>query len=122
MAREKLRLVSFHQEDSFLHLERSDEARAIKILEELPNYPQWTPISKLARAIKESTLSTTSTAIRLWGTMRAEMDDETGKPQILIHAPLILLRKEKYNPRNNQHKTKFLCPAIYFKKPQHFQN
>lgn len=120
MEREKLRLISFHQEDSYLHLEPSDEKRALKILEALPNYPQWTPISTLARKIKQSTLSTTSTAIRLWGTMRAEKDDRSGKPQILIHAPLILLRKEKYNPRNNQQKNKFLRPTIYFKNPQQF--
>ncbi|RLI96327.1 MAG: hypothetical protein DRO96_03370 [Candidatus Aenigmatarchaeota archaeon] len=60
---------------------------------------------------------TTRTAIRLWGTKRAEKDDTSGKPQILIRAPIILIRKEKYNPRNNQHKTKYLCPTIYFRKP-----
>ncbi|MEI8348725.1 MAG: hypothetical protein WCI77_01090 [Candidatus Omnitrophota bacterium] len=120
MEREKLRLISFHQEVSYLHLEASEEKRAIKMLEELPNYPQWTPISKLARKIKHSTLSTTSTAVRLWGTMRAEMDDEAGKPQIIAHAPIILLLKEKYNHRNNQQRTKYLSPTIFFKKPQHF--
>ncbi len=115
MAREKLRLVSFHNEESFFHLERSEEARAIKIIKALPKYVQWTPISRLAKDIRQSTLSTTSTAIRLWGAKKAEKDDKDGKPQILIRAPIILLRKEKYNHRNNQQGTKYLCPTIYFK-------
>jgi len=117
MAREKLKLVSFHTNESYIHLEPSEERRAIKIIKALPKYHQWTPISRLAKDIKESTLSTTSTAIRLWGAKQAEKDDNVGKPQILIRAPIILLRKEKYNHRNNQHKTKYLCSTIYFKAP-----
>lgn len=118
MARLKLRLVGFHGEESFIHLEPSEEARAMLMLDVLPKFPQWTPISRLAKEIGHSTLMTTTTAIRLWAASRAEKDDGNGgKPLIVAKAPIILLRKEKYNPRNNKHKTKFLCPTIFFKNP-----
>ena len=117
MAKQKLRLVSFHDEESYIHLERSEEARAMKILEALPKFSQWTPISRLAKSIKQSTLSTTTTAIRLWGTKRAEKDGANGKTRTLAEAPIILIRKQKYNHRNNQQRTKYLCPTIFFKAP-----
>jgi len=117
MGKEKLRLISFHTEESYIHLEPSEENRAIKIIEALPKYTQWTPISMLAKEIKQSTLMTTRTAIRLWGTRKAEKNNTSGKPQTIATHPIILIRKEKYNHRNNQQKTRYLCSTIYFKNP-----
>ena len=116
----KLRLVRFVDSEgkptSYFHLEKSEEQRARDILKALPNFQEWTPISRLAKEIGSSTLITTWTALKLWAAKYADIE-MYGKNVIIAQEPLILIRKEKHNTRKNATKQKYLRPPIYIKHP-----
>jgi len=118
MVKAKLRLVSLLDENSYLHVEPSEEARIRKILKCLPLFPEWTPISRLAKEIKASTIVTTNTACRLWASRRAEKITN-GQTEVLATAPIILLHKEQFSPQRNR-KARYLRPAIYFRGGQSY--
>ena len=116
MVKSKLRLVALVGDDSYFYLEKSEDERARKILKALPHYQKWTPVSVLAKEINESTLLTTNTAFKLLGSKYADCEI-FGKKEIIAKAPLIKIKKEKYNTRNNSRKQKFLRAPIYIKFP-----
>jgi len=116
MVKSKLRLVALVGDDSYFYLERSEDERARKILKALPRYRKWTPVSVLAKEINESTLLTTNTAFKLIGSKFADYEI-CGKREIIANSPLIKIKKEKYNTRNNSRKQKFLRAPIYIKFP-----
>jgi len=118
MGKARLRLVALVNDDSYFYLEKSEDKRARKILKALPRYHEWTPISVLAKEIHESTLLTTNTAFKLLGSKVADCEIY-GNREILAKAPLINIKKEKHNSRNNSLKTKYLRSPIQIRYP-HF--
>jgi len=118
MGKSRLRLVSLVDDDSYFYLEKSEDRRARKILKALPKYKKWTPLSVLAKEIHESTLLTTNTAFKLLASQVADYE-VYGKKQILAKAPMINIKKEKHNARNNSLKTKYLRSPIQIRFP-HF--
>jgi hypothetical protein len=116
MGKTRLRLVALVGNDSYFYLEKSEDERARKILNVLPRYRNWTPVSVLAKEINESTLLTTNTAFKLLASKYAECEI-CGKREIVAKAPLINIKKEKHNSRNNSRKQKFLRAPIYIRFP-----
>lgn len=118
MADAKLRIV-YHVEAgkpvSYFYLEKSEALRAIEILKMLPNISGWTPLSDIAERLKVSVLSVQSTILKLSGALYVDILNN-GELQTLAERPVLLVRKEKYNTRNNLKKYKYLRPAVYVKR------
>jgi hypothetical protein len=118
MAAPKLRIV-YHEESgkavSYFHLERGEALRAVAILKMLANVKDWVPVSKVARRVKANAISTQSTILKMSG---AEYIDilNNGERQLIAERPVLLVRKEKYNTRNNLKRYKYLRPTTYVKR------
>jgi hypothetical protein len=118
MSAPKLRIV-YHEESgkavSYFHLERGEALRAVAILKMLANVKDWVPVSKVARRVKANAISTQSTILKMSG---AEYIDilTNGERQLIAERPVLLVRKEKYNTRNNLKRYKYLRPTTYVKR------
>jgi len=111
-----LRLLFWLEEDNYWVLEKSEEERVRKILEVLPKFAKWTPISALARAINDSTLSTTYTAIKLLAAKEI-MQEKDYQIETIATAPIINLQKGEHNKKRSITKTNYLRAPIYIKHP-----
>ncbi|MCK5707448.1 MAG: hypothetical protein KAI43_07320 [Candidatus Aureabacteria bacterium] len=117
MAAPKLRLVFYEDKKevkSYFYLERNEGLRVIELLKILPELKQWTPLSKTAEKLNVSPLVLQWTILKLAGAKHIDIKVDD-KRKIIAKAPIILIRKEKYNTRNNLSRYKFLRPTIYIR-------
>lgn len=112
----KLKLILWVGDDDIVFLENSEAARVLKILDVLPQFNEWTPISDLAKKIKDSTLSTTNTVFRMVASRQIESDNY-GQIEVIAQAPIINIKKGDYNRKRNVTKQNFRRPPFYFKNP-----
>ena len=111
----KIRLV--YKEDkqgkaiSYFHVERSEAHRIAQILKILPELKGWTPLQKIASRINADRISTESTIFKLLNVSKVDVKI-FGHIKVLAKHPLIDIRKDEFNPRNNQSNTRFLRPRI----------
>ena len=118
MATPKLRIV-YHEENgkplSYFYLEKSEALRTIAILKLLPSLTEWTPLSFLAQKINASVISTQSTIIKMSGAQYIDIINNASQ-EIVAKRPILLVRKDHYNSRNNLKRYKYLRPTIYVKQ------
>lgn len=118
MAAPKIRIV-YHEEagkpTSYFYLERSEAIRAVAILKLLPSLAKWTPVSNIARHVKASVLSTQSTILKMSGALYIDILNNA-TIQTIAERPVILVRKEQYNTRNNLKRYKYLRPTVYVRQ------
>ena len=112
----KLRLVFYQNQAgevlSYFHLEKTEAARVIKILKILPELKDWTPISTISKMI-DSKLPATLWAIqKLAGALRIDLKLPDGKRKTIASWPVLLVRKEQHNTRNNFRKQKYLRACV----------
>jgi len=118
---EKYRIV--FEEDSkgkavsYFHVERSEAHRIAQILTILPKLKQWTPLHKICAQIESKRLSTESTLLKMAGAKRIDFL-RYGHRQIVARSPILSIRKELYNQRNNKNNIRFLRPMINVKSAQ----
>lgn len=115
----KLRLIFYENKKqviSYFHLEKTESARVIQILKLLQTkeLKKWTPISTISAKIDSKVPATLWTVQKLAGAKRIDvkMDD---KRVTIAKSPVLLLRKEQHNTRNNLRKQKYLKPTVYVK-------
>lgn len=111
----RMRLVFWLEGENEWVLERSEEVRVNKILEVLPKYTDWTPIWQLAKEIGETPSTTSNTAMKILAAKYIQKEDN----QITTThtAPIINLRKGRYNKKRNPTKIHYLRAPIYIKCP-----
>ncbi len=115
----KLRLIFYENKKqvlSYFHIEKTESARVIKILKLLQTseLKKWTPISAISEKIDSKIPATLWTVQKLAGAKRIDvkMND---KRVTIAKSPVLLLRKEQHNTRNNLRKQKYLKPTVYVK-------
>lgn len=115
MEREKLKIIYAEKDGkptSYQYLERSESERIKKILEIIPNLKSWTQPQIISNHIGEKRIATTQAIYKLAGAKKLIIDG-----RIIAEHPIILLRKERYNPKNNLQEKKYLRPPIHIKCP-----
>jgi hypothetical protein len=113
----KLRIV-YHSDEfgdpaSYFHLEKSEGLRVIAILKLLPQLTEWTPAPEIAKRIKAKLPATLQTLSKLAGAEYIDIELPTSKRKVLAKRPILLLMKEKYNPRNEQTGKKYLRAGVW---------
>ena len=114
----KLRLVfqtNKGKATSYMHLEKSEALRTIKILKILPTLKTWTPASKIARQINAKLPATLWTIQKLAGTKTIDIKENNTRKTIAKN-PILHIKKEQHNNRNNLRKTKYLRATVYLKQ------
>lgn len=116
MERPKLRIVYFENGGikSYVHLEKSEGLRVIKILKLIPELTAWTPAGTISKMIKENLAATLWTLQKLAGAKKIDLKNK-GTTETIAERPVLLLKKDQYNTNNNLKKTKYLRPTIYVK-------
>ncbi|MEW6533985.1 MAG: hypothetical protein AB1454_00015 [Candidatus Auribacterota bacterium] len=119
MGTAKLRIVFHSDKDgnalSYFYLEKTEGLRVIAILKILPKLKDWTPISKIAEMIDSKLPATLWTVQKLAGAERVDIKLDDGKVKVLAHKPILLVRKRKFNTRNNLKRQKYLRATVYVK-------
>lgn len=113
----KLRLVYFENENgvqSYFHLERTEALRVIEILKLLPEFKEWTPVSTISKMINSKTPAVLWTVQKLAGALRIDLK-HLGERKTIARRPVLFVRKEQHNTRNNLRKQKYLRPTVYVK-------
>ena len=114
----KLRLVFYEDEkgiQSYFHLEKTERLRVIAILKILPELKNWTPVSEIAERIKAKIPATLWTIQKLAGALWIDLKID-GKRKVIAKRPILLVRKEQHNTRNNLRKQKYLRASVYMKR------
>jgi hypothetical protein len=116
----KLRVV-YHSDEfgeplSYFHLERSEGLRVIAILKLLPQLTDWIPAPEIAKRIKAKLPATLQTLAKLAGAEYIDVELPSGKRKVLAKRPIILLRKEKYNPKTQEPGKKYLRAGVWVRK------
>jgi hypothetical protein len=117
MGAPKLRLVFYKDKDgikSYFHLERTESLRVIEILKILPELKEWTPISTIAKMINSRVPATLWAVQKLAGALQLDLKYPDGR-KIIAERPILYIRKEQHNTRNNLKKYKYLRPTVYVK-------
>jgi len=117
MGTPKLRIVFYEDNEkalSYFHLEITESLRVLEILKILPNLKEWTPISAISKMINSKTPSTLWAVQKLAGALRIDIKLK-GEYKIISKRPILLIRKEQYNQRNNLKKYKYLRPTVCIK-------
>ena len=115
MGAPKLRLVFYKDKDgikSYFHLERTESLRVIEILKILPELKEWTPISTIAKMINSRVPATLWAVQKLAGALQIDLKYHDGR-KIIAERPILYVRKEQHNTRNNLKKYKYLRPTVY---------
>lgn len=118
MGTPKLRIVFYEDNEkalSYFHLEKTESLRVLEILKILPNLKEWTPVSAISKMINSKTPSTLWAVQKLAGALRIDIKLQD-RVKTLAKKPILLIRKEQYNHRNNLKKFKYLRPTVYIKK------
>ena len=114
----KLRIVYYEKNGtalSYFYLEKSEALRAIAILKMLPNLQDWIPVSFVASKVKSSVLSAQSTILKLSGALYVDIINN-GKLEKIAKRPVLLVKKEKHNTRNNMSRYKYLRAVTCLKR------
>ena len=104
MATNKLKIIYMEEDGkplSYQYLEKSEALRIKKLLKIIPSLKTWMPIQRIAKHIRGKRISTTQAVFKLAGAKKIMLDDKT-----IAEAPIILIRKESYNHRNNPQRKK----------------
>ena len=119
MGTPKLRVVFYSDKEgkalSYFHLEKTEGLRVISILKVLSKMKEWTPISKIAGLIDSKLPATLWTVQKLAGAERIDLKLPDGKIKVIAKRPVLLVRKRKFNTRNNLIKQKYLRATVYVK-------
>lgn len=116
MAKEKLKIIYAEKDGkplSYLFPEKSEVIRIKKLLRIIPELKEWTSIQRIIKKIGGKRISTTHTIYKLAGAKKLTCDEKT-----IAKHPILQIRKESYNQRNNLTKTKYLRSPILIKTPQ----
>ena len=120
MGTPKLRMVFYEDEEgnalSYLHLEKSEAIRVIAILKILPNLKNWTPTSKIAEMIGAKVPAVLWTIQKLAGAFYIDLKLPDGERKTIAKRPVLLVRKEQHNSRNNLRKQKYLRASVCVKR------
>ena len=114
----KLRIIYYEKDGSVLSyffLEKTEALRVIAILKLLPTFTEWTPLSLISKKINASLLSTQSTILKLSGAQSIDIINN-GERQVVAEHPILFIKKDRHNTRNNLKRYKFLRPTIYVKQ------
>ncbi len=116
MGKPKLRIVFFEDDEgkaqSYFHLEKSEALRVLSILKILPKLKDWTPASAISKMI-DSKLPATLWAIqKLAGALYIDIKLPDGRRRTIAKKPVLLVRKEQHNTRNNLKKQKYLRASV----------
>jgi hypothetical protein len=119
MANPKLRIVFYEDDEgkalSYFHLEKSEALRVLSILKILPELKDWTPASTISKMI-DSKLPATLWAIqKLAGALYIDIKLPDGKRKVIAKRPVLLVRKEQHNSRNNLRRQKYLRASVCVK-------
>lgn len=115
MAAPKLRLVFYENEfgiQSYFYLEKTESLRVLAILKILPELKSWTPISKISKMIDSRTPATLWAVQKLAGAEKLDIKLPNGKRNTIAKKPILLIRKEQHNTRNNLRKQKYLRASV----------
>lgn len=118
MATPKLRLFFYEdeKEKSYFYLERSEAQRVISILKILPEFKDWTPISKIAERIGSKHPATLWTIQKMAGAEKIDVKLPDGRIKVIARRPVLLVHKKQFNTRNNLKRQKYLKATVYIKK------
>lgn len=118
MAAPKLKLIFYEDKniESYFYLEKTESLRVIKILKLLPELTEWTPASAISKNISAKLPATLWTLQKLAGAKRIEIRLPDNTNEIIAERPILLVRKEQYNTRNNLRKTRYLRSTVYVKR------
>lgn len=117
MGTPKLRLVFYEDKNgiqSYFYLEKTEAMRVIAMLKILPKLREWTSVSAISKMIDAKIPATLSTMYKLAGVLRIDLKLPEGR-KIIAKQPVLHIRKEQFNTRNNIRKQKFLRPSVYVK-------
>jgi len=119
MGTPKLRMVFYEDKEgnalSYLHLEKSEALRIIEILKILPKLKKWTPASKIAEMINAKVPAVLWTVQKLVGALYIDLKLPDGERKVIAKRPVLLVRKEQHNSRNNLRKQKYLRAGVFAK-------
>ena len=120
MGTQKLRIVFYSDKEgkalSYFYLEKTEGLRVVAILKTLPKLKEWTSISKIAGMIDSKLPATLWTVQKLAGAERVDLKLPDGKIKVIARKPVLLVRKKKFNTRNNLKKQKYLRATVRVKK------
>jgi len=114
MGTPKLRLVFYKDKDgikSYFHLERTESLRVLEILKILPDLKEWTPISKISKMIGSRVPATLWAIQKLAGALQIDIK-LNDRRKVIARRPILYVRKEQHNTRNNLKKYKYLRPTV----------
>lgn len=117
MGTPKLRVVYYKDKDgikSYFHLEKTEGLRVIEILKVLPELKEWTPISKISKMIGSKVPATLWVIQKLAGALFIDIKLNEER-KVIAERPVLYVRKEQHNTRNNLKKYKYLRATVYVK-------
>jgi hypothetical protein len=97
---------------NYFYIEKSESMRVIAILKILPKLKKWAPVSKIAEMIGAKLPATLWTVQKMAGALYIDLKLPDGKRKIVAKRPVLLLRKEQHNTRNNLRKQKYLRASV----------
>jgi hypothetical protein len=117
MGTPKLRLVFYEdeKETSYFYLEKSEAQRVISILKILPEFKDWTPISKIAETIGSKLPATLWTIQKMAGAEKIDIKMPDGVIKVIARKPVLLVHKKQFNTRNNLLRQKYLKATVMVK-------
>lgn len=110
------RMYAFFGEDEPFFIERSEAERITRLLAEIPTLTDWTPLANVAKRIGQRSDQTANSARLLAGAKRIEIEHAYGNETIAA-APILKIKKDRYNKRKNATGKHFMRAPIYIKKP-----
>jgi len=102
--------------ESYYHFERAEANRIIAVLKVIKELDSWTPLSELCNLIGSNARTMLPTIRSLATAKRLDVKMD-GKRVTVAKHPIIFIRKDKYNNRNNLRKYRYLRPTVYVKRP-----
>lgn len=107
--------VIFEDNESFF-VEKPEAERIKQLLDEIPALSGWTLLSSVAKRLGQRCDQTAATARLLRAAQRIEKETPYGN-ETIAHAPILKIRKDRYNKRKNATGRNYMRAPIYIKRP-----
>ena len=108
---------------SYLHLDKSEAQKALKIIEELDNYDNWVLGQRLARKLKMDRVTFVRVVSKIAGAIYIDVKHNGAYQKLIESKPLILVRREIVNGKVIRGFVGgYRTPPIYVKKARKISN
>ena len=110
------RLFAIFDDSESFFMERREAERVRQLLEEIPALGEWTLLSSVSKRLGQRCDQTAATARLLRAAQRIEIERSYGN-EIIAQAPILKIKKDRYNKRKNATGRKYMRAPIYIKRP-----